>query len=202
MDTLVMTVKFPPHQSERLFELLDLVAPGQKHISLTKWQKLLGGLRSVVLGITGGRGLLSILKEVLVHLCDSDNQLRLTHAVHGVLQGLWWLASDLVRRSTRISELVPTRQPATLGAHDAANPCMGGVHFGPIPDGTIEPLLWRSPFPPKIQSKLVSITNPKGAIINSDLELATSVTTHGILAYWHKQLTSMSPPFVISLAIW
>ena len=45
---------------------------------------------------------------------------------------------------------------------------MGGVLFA---DGK-PPLLWQVPFPPDIQSCLISTKNPNGDITNSDLEQA------------------------------
>jgi hypothetical protein len=58
---------------------------------------------------------------------------------------------------------------------------MGGVHFVPQPDGSIQPMLWRSPFPLEVQRRLVSFDNPAGTITNSDLELAASVAQHDVL---------------------
>jgi hypothetical protein len=58
---------------------------------------------------------------------------------------------------------------------------MGGVHIIPLPDGTIIPFLWRSPFPQAVYIRLVSYTNLNGTITNSDLELAASVAQHEAL---------------------
>jgi hypothetical protein len=69
-----------------------------------------------------------------------------------------------------------------LGAQDASAMGMGGVHFVPNEDGTVQPLLWRSPFPCAIQARMVSFDNPSGDINNSELELAASITHHDILA--------------------
>jgi hypothetical protein len=142
---------------------------------------MLGELRSMVLAIPGRRGIFSVLQEVLRQKCDGGNRLRLTQAVHGVLSDFHWLASDLEWRPTHIAELIPTRQPATIGAQDTAGSGMGGVHFVPLPDGTIQPLLWRSPFEPRITNQLVTFANPSGTITNSDLELAASITQHDVL---------------------
>jgi hypothetical protein len=60
-----MTVELPQHRIDRLFELLDSITPTQRRVSVNKWEKLLGGLRSMVLAIPGGRGLFSVLQEVL-----------------------------------------------------------------------------------------------------------------------------------------
>lgn len=182
INTVRMNVKLPPHRIERLFELLDTVDPGQKRISVKKWQKLLGELRSMTLAIPGGRVLLSILQEILAHKCDKDSRLRLSPDVHDILGDFRWLAKDLQRRPTRIAETIPASEPATLGAQYAAGAGMGGVHFVPLPDGSIQPLLWRLPFSSHIQSQLVSFSNPTGKITNSELELAVSVAQHDMLA--------------------
>jgi hypothetical protein len=58
---------------------------------------------------------------------------------------------------------------------------MGGVHFVPLPDGSIQPMLWRTPFTLEVQCRLVSFDNPAGTITNSDLELAASVAQHDVL---------------------
>jgi hypothetical protein len=127
IDTLAMTVELPPHQVERIFELLDSVTPGQHRISTNKWQKLVGELRSMVLAIPGGRGLFGVFQEVLKHRCDNGSRVRLTSGVHSILQDFRGLARDLARRPTRIAELIPASLPATLGAQDAAGPGMGGI---------------------------------------------------------------------------
>jgi hypothetical protein len=38
------------------------------------------------------------------------------------------------------------------------------------------PVVWRAPFPHRIQQELVSYTNPSGTVTNSDLELAALIT--------------------------
>jgi hypothetical protein len=172
VDTLAMAIELPPHRLESLFELLHSVPPKQKRVGTNKWQKMLGEIHSMVLVIPGGRGLFSVLQEVLRHKCDGGNRLRLTQAVHGALGDFRWLASDLERRPTRIVELIPTRQPATIGAQDAAGSGMGGVHFVPLPDGTIQPLLWRSPFKPRITNQLVTFANPSGTCLLNKLTSA------------------------------
>jgi hypothetical protein len=120
VDTLAMTVELPPHRVERIFELLDSVTPGQRRISINKWQTLVGELRSMVLAIPGGRAIFSVLQEVLKHCCDNGSRVRLTSGVHSILHDFRGLARDLARRPTRIAELVPASLPATLGAQDTA----------------------------------------------------------------------------------
>eukprot|EP00978_Attheya_sp_CCMP212_P041850 scaffold245372_cov41-Attheya_sp.AAC.1 len=45
-----------------------------------------------------------------------------------------------------------------------------------------QPILWRAQFPKHIQHGLVSFTNPKGRVTNSDLELAGSIAHNDVLA--------------------
>jgi hypothetical protein len=141
-----MTVELQPHRVERLFELVDSISPHQRRASANKWEKLLGELRSMVLAIPGGPGLFSVLQESLKKRRDNGTGVRLTPVVHSILQDFRWLATDMGRRPTRIAELIPARLPATLGAQDASGIGLGGVHFVPLPNGNIQPFLWRSKF--------------------------------------------------------
>jgi hypothetical protein len=148
VDTLKMIIELPPHRVRRLFQILDSVPPHQGRTSVRKWQKLLGELRSMVLAVPGGNGMFSILQSVLSKRCDSTSRLRLTKPVHAILKDFRLLAQDLATRPTRLAVLVPADRPSTLGAHDAAASGMGGIHFFPMGDGSVDPILWRSRFPP------------------------------------------------------
>jgi hypothetical protein len=102
--------------------------------------------------------------------------------VHLILAYFRCLAADLTRRPTRLSEIIPKDKPTTLGAQDAATTGMGGVHFVPQLNGTVQPMLCRCPFPNVIQQRLVSFDNPQGDINNSELDLAASVAQHDVLS--------------------
>jgi hypothetical protein len=143
----------------------------------------MGELRSMVLAVPRGKGLFSVLQQVLKVRSEGGTQLRLTAEVRTVLEDFGDLATDLRERPTRIAELILSTIPATLGAQDAAGPGMGGVHFVPLPHGSIQPILWRPPFPLDVQRRVVSFGNPVGTITNSDLELAASVNQHDVLTY-------------------
>jgi hypothetical protein len=161
---------------------LDSIAPKQRRTSVDKWQKLLGELWSMVLAIPGGRGLFIVLQDALCTKGEKGTRIRLSSAVHLVLADFRWLATDLTRWPTRIAEIIPKESPDTSCAQDAAAIGMGGVHFVPQQDGSIQSLLWWCPFPADIQQRLVTFENPKGDINNSELELAASVAQHDILA--------------------
>jgi hypothetical protein len=140
-----------------------------------------GELRSIVLAIPGGNGLFSVLQHVLKVRSEGGTRLWLTAEVHTILKDFGDLASELGERPTRIAELISSAIPATLGAQDAEGPGMGGVHFVPLPDGSIQPMLLRSPFLLEVQRRLILFDNPAGTITNSDLELAASVAQHDVL---------------------
>jgi hypothetical protein len=182
VDTLQITIELPPHRVTHLFEILDSVPAHQGRTSVKKWQKLLGELRSMVLAVLGGRGMFSLLKNVLAKRVEVTPRLRLTQPVHAILADFRHLARDLATRPTRLAELVATDTPSTLGYHDAVAAGMGGVHFLPLDDGTVEPILWRATFPAEIAKPLVSSDNPAGTITNSELELAGGVAQLDVLA--------------------
>jgi hypothetical protein len=136
----------------------------------------------MVLAIPGGKGLFSILQEVLRNKCDHGTRVHISQPVHRVFQDFIWLAEDITRRPKRTAEITPKAKPDTLGAQDTSAMGMGGIHFVRNKDGTAQPLLWMIPFPGDTQARLVSFDNPAGDINNSELKLAASVTQHGILA--------------------
>jgi hypothetical protein len=70
IDTIDMTIQLPVHRIIRLFEILDLIAPTQCRTTVSKWQNLLGELRSTVLAIPGEKGLFSVLQSMLKNKCD------------------------------------------------------------------------------------------------------------------------------------
>ena len=96
--------------------------------------------------IRGCTGLFSILQEAFCHKDKSQVRLCLSPTHHGFLDDFRWLATELVSRPTRITELIPDRELATNGACDAAAAGMGGEHFV-LTDTKEIPLLWRQRFP-------------------------------------------------------
>jgi hypothetical protein len=141
LNTCAMMIQLPPHRVTNLFELLYSFAPKQRRTTVNKSQKLLGELRSMVLGIPGGKGLFSVLQEALRTKCDHGSRVTLSSAVHHILENFRWLTQDLTRRPTRIADIIPKTKPDTLGAQDAAATGMGGVYFVPHLDGTVQPML-------------------------------------------------------------
>jgi hypothetical protein len=73
----------------------------------------------MVLAVPGGRGLFSVLQQVLKVRSEDGTRARLSMEVHAILQDVRSLARDLQNRPTRIAELIPADTPATIGAQDA-----------------------------------------------------------------------------------
>ena len=173
LDTLNKTITLPPHRAARLLELFaDL--RDKKRVGLQKWQKFLGELRSMVLGIPGGKGLFSGLQYGLKYA--DKNRVRICKYVRDYLTVFEALAHSLASRPTRLAEIVPD-DPVVVGACDAAKPGMGGVVF------TVDhpPIVWRAPFPVHVQQQVVSTSNPNGKLTNSDLEQAGVLGQHCII---------------------
>jgi hypothetical protein len=58
---------------------------------------------------------------------------------------------------------------------------------------TLGPLLWRAKFDPKIVKKLVSFSNPRGTVTNSDSELAAGLVQYDMAAQaFHIQERTIS----------
>jgi hypothetical protein len=128
IDTLKMTIELPQHRQERLTAILASIPRTQKRISVTKWQQVLGELRSMSIAIPGSRGLFSLLQEALRHK-EPGERIRLSQGVHDCLDDFRWISNDLATRPTRLYEIVPQTHPELLGAQDACGFGMGGVWF-------------------------------------------------------------------------
>jgi hypothetical protein len=162
-----------PHRKDKALQSIQ-AALSQKRVGLTEWQSLLGQLRSLTAGVPGMSGQFSLLQAGLTGV--TSGRIRITPALREQLRTCKELL-DSDEIPTTIEELVPG-EPQNIGACDAAKPGMGGVWFR----DTGGPLLWRTPFPAKVQAQLVSEQNPKGRITNSDLELAGTIMHQDVLA--------------------
>jgi hypothetical protein len=180
MDLANHELTLPPAKKLRLQHLLSSISPSQKRISVKKWQKLLGELRSMVWAVPGGEGFFSRLQACLKGH-SNKNRISLSTDTHAELSDWKILAKSLATRPTSFNELVPT-YPNYMGTMDASGSGMGGVWFPPSDCKTEPPLLWRAPFHPKIIAELITESNPQGTITNSDLELTGTIAHDDILA--------------------
>ena len=178
VNTTTMTIELPQHRIDRLADILASIPPTQKRISMRKWHKVLGELRSMSLALPGARNMFSQMQQALSN--SPKTRVALTKGVHQALDDFRWMHKDIANRPTRIAEVVPLLASA-LGDHDASGQGAGGVWFPhksldqrqhPSSLPSHAPLLWRFQWPQDIIDSLVTDKNPNGTISNSDLELA------------------------------
>jgi hypothetical protein len=177
VDTVKGIITLPEHRHERLLEIFDCLRH-RRRVSLGKWHKVLGELRSMSLGVPGSKGLFSLLQTGITY--SEANRIRLTPAMKAHLADFEHLAQDLRHRHTSIAELVPDT-PVALGPVDASGEGMGGAWLPATTHSTLDPIVWRQRFPADITADLVSDKNPTGTITNSDLELAGTVAHQDVL---------------------
>jgi hypothetical protein len=82
LNTVEKTLELPAHRICRLQEILDSILPSQKRVSVQKWHKVLGELRSMNLALPDTRGLFSVLQEAPRHQSHDGKRLRLCRPVH------------------------------------------------------------------------------------------------------------------------
>ena len=177
INTSTMTIHLPEHRVERLAEILASIPATQKRISLKKWHKVIGELRSMSLALPGARNMFSVMQHALASC--KKTRVALTKGVHQALKDFSWMFKDIVSRPTRIAELIPLLA-STLGYHDASGEGAGGVwfpHHSLSPRGSSsknphQPIVWPNRWPQDIIDSLVTESNPSGTINNSYLELA------------------------------
>ena len=178
VDTVAETIELPPHRLLRLHSLLDDIGPHRKRMAISKWQQMLGELRSMSLAIPGSTGLFSVLQETLRR--GDQYRVRLNRHVHACSRDFRALADSLGTRPTHFRELVPL-SPSDVGACDACREGMGGVWFDAL-DVDAPPILWRTRFPATIRSTLVTSECREGSLSISDLELAATIAHKAVLA--------------------
>ena len=183
INTETMTIHLPKHRQDRLQELLDQIPHSQKRISVKKWHKMLGELRSMALALPGARNMFSPLQNALTNA--PKHRITISKGVHQALNDFRWMLANISSRPTRIAELIPLLVSA-LGYHDASGQGAGGVWYptsslvprSPSP----APILWRFQWPQDIVASLVTEANPTGTVTNSDLELAGGLIHLDVLA--------------------
>ena len=177
IDTCASTLSLPAHRLDRLYALLNFLAPPRKRATIQFWHRLLGELRSMAPALPGARGLFSLLQHALQ--VSRGHRIRVTRAIQDMAADFRMLADSLHERPTRLQELVHL-EPTFVGASDASGHGMGGVWLSRDP--TVVPIVWRQPFTQPVRAALITSTTPNGTISISDLELAALVAHKAILA--------------------
>ena len=155
-------------------------------------ERLLGRLRHACIGIPAGRGLLGPIDAAL----RSDKHwlpIRANDTLHTALGDFGILLQIVARRPTHCREVVATNAPSFIGFCDASSHGAGGVWFPGTQ--TLHPTVWHVPWPPCIQTRLVSFQNPTSLVSNSDLEMA------GMLLHY-LVLEHLAPLQHIHVAAW
>ena len=185
INSITMTIHLPPHRKERLAQILASVPLCQKRLSVKKWHKILGELRSMSIALPGSRHLFSTMQHALA--TKSKARIALNKGVHNALNDFRWMHADIASRPTRIAELIPLN-PCALGFHDASGRGAGGVWYSNPellprqPTLQSQPMVWRLSWPRDIIANLITDSNPHGTINNSDLELAGALLHLDVLA--------------------
>ena len=179
-DGATRCIELPADKQERMQLELKSILRLQR-IPRKRLEKIVGKLRHAAIGIPAGRGLFGAVNEALAKKHDwfpltKSSSLRLA------LNDWRYLLRVANVEPTHCKELVPG-DPGFIGYCDAAKRGMGGVWLSGTKE--IEPFVWEVPFPQEIQKRLVSWSNPKGDITNSDLEMAAHLMQWLALEFTH-----------------
>ena len=184
VDSINMTITLLLRQVARLKVILSSIPRSQRRIGVAKWHRVLGEIGSMALALHGSRGLFIQIQESLCHF--KGKRVTLSKGVHEALADLCWLAEDVSNRPTRIYKIVPLRTTVD-GNHNASGYMCGDMVLpGPMsiprillphpsaarpPPNPIAayPIVWRTPLTKNVVDSLVSWTNPKGTVNNSEL---------------------------------
>lgn len=152
---------------------LSIPHPAHGHPICQVWS-VIANLRHAFTTIPAGRGLLSPFNLVLAldprYIHPHNNKsLRLA------LEECQIFLHKSVASPTKCGSLVAA-WPDYIGVKDASSHCIGGIIVGE--NSVVTPTVFRLQWPNDITHVLVSRTNPKGTINNSDLELA------GLILLW------------------
>jgi hypothetical protein len=178
IDSASLTLNLPSHRSKRLLDCLDLFLT-RRHATRKQWQKLLGELRSATLALHSSTYLFSILQTPLT---KPARRFRLSSILKLALQDWKHLIQHISHHPVHITSIVP-HAPHYVTSVDASRTGMGGWWLPTILTEDSQPCIWRCPFPTNIQNTLCTVTNPSGALCNSDLELAAAILGQSTLLH-------------------
>lgn len=172
VDLENFTVQFPEHKRKGIADRLAAAA-FTGSITRNNLEKLMGSLRHAVFGTLGLDGLFSCLQCLLY---KNKRVLRLRPECLHQLRLKQRRFSQAKHIPTHLFELV-RQEAAHVSSVDAAKNGAGVVWIPLEGDA----LVWRWRFPDAVQAEMVSFSNPKGTVTNSDLELVSTVAHDQIL---------------------
>ena len=171
LDGENFTIFLPPEKTKKIVKQIKTIA-NKSSCNLNDFQKMAGKLNHAAIGIPAGKGLFS---PIYYTMRGDPKLIIITPQLKQALLDWCTLIQRLSTRPTIVMELVPSA-PWYVSYVDAAGSGVGGVWIS----GTniIKPYVWRMQWPADITKNIVSFSNPKGTITNSDLEMA------GVLLAW------------------
>ena len=172
-DGTTRCIHLPHDKMESIQRELKNVCRLQR-VPLKRFESLIGKLRHAAIGLPSANGLCQPFNRALANRPNIINLGR-KGSVYQALKDWRSLLQQSTKRPTHVNELVP-KKLADVGYVDASGHGAGGCWFSCTDQ--YNPTVWRVHWPPSITNDIVSTTNPKGSISNSDLEMA------GILLAW------------------
>ena len=188
IDTEKGTIQLPPCRLVELKDLLD-IPDSLWRMSVKKLCALIRKLRSMQVP-SAIRHFYHI--QAALTKAYSGRRAYLSQAFHAEIAHWRHLCDDTLSRPAYIVEVVQ-RLATALGYCDASGKGAGGVWFDLNGDGV--KFVWRLQWPEDIVADLVSWTNTKGRITNSELKLAALILQESCFSLvcanskWHALAT-------------
>jgi hypothetical protein len=149
----------------------------KKHVQLKRYRRIVGKLRHVALIMPSTKGLFSPINKALQGEPAVIGLGKISE-VRAAFLDLAHMVADLATRPTHVKELVPGDDHYT-GYCDACAAGAGGVWLSG--DLNLRPIVWRVQFSTYITHQVISDSNPRGTLTNSDLEMAAVLLHYMVL---------------------
>ena len=143
-------------------------------IPFGEFESVIAKVRHAFTTLPGGQGLLSPCNRLLQKRPPVVYFHR-NESLHAAISNCRTILRESTSRLTRCWELV-AGWPNFIGVVDTSSHGVGGVIIGELSE--CPPTVFRLQWPPDITANVISKTNPRGTITNSDLELV------GLVLLW------------------
>jgi hypothetical protein len=176
LDGVHRTIQLPPSRAEALLKEVKALLK-KKRIPLKRFRSIAGRLQHAARILPAAKAFFTPLNNALKGAPAFVGLSRHSEVRHALLD-FAVVIRDLASRPTHVNELVQQDLHYT-GYCDASAFGAGGVWFGA--GKHLPPMVWRVQWPTDITNAVVSTTNPKGHLTNSDLELAGVLLQEAVL---------------------
>jgi len=142
-------------------------------------EKINGKLMHATIGVPNGKGLLSPMIAQMAKKPKTksykDHTTKLSDTARQAIKDWIMLLPVAMKEPTLCQDLVPAL--ADFGGYcDVSQTGAGGIWFGL--SKKLPPIVWRVEFPLEVQQQMIMHDNPRGSILNSDLDMM------GLLLHW------------------